>query len=439
MQDGEAVTCRIHKSSADEKLGISFWPRTDGIVSIRRIAEDGLAASAGLEVYDHVVFVCGERVTSALDAAKLLRDASGTVSLDVVRGAADDFDYISLAVGTDSREEVERSCSEEEGHLEEEEGEDGCYDEATTDEWEEWLGWMIERIMSRESELQHLQDATADVIAQTMRAAEAPPAPPSEAEMEDPTAMAAYMERMAAFSHRQQVQLEDVDEEAEENREATAALALLVARRQELEAFRERVDELTADDADRIEGIWRELACDDEGEEEGSEASGTEESVGYDTDEDGAVVDDEDDDEREGEEFVDGPDGVHACDVDDIEVEKILMGVKHKPAAQKPTQEAAPSAASPTPEAAPAVAPKPEAARPTHLKTLSAVDVNRSFEAGSARSMLSKRVISKPDVFGELESPYQQRLKRARSKGVVALPAHLDPWLRETGVKVHPL
>lgn len=214
MRDGEAATYHIRKSSVDEKLGLSFWPRTDGIVSIRRISEDGLAASAGLEVNDHVVSICGELVTSALDAAKLLRNASGIISLEVVRGAADQWDgacvddeIASLANGTSTCEEAARSCSEEESYFEEEEGEDGCYEDgATAQDWEEWLGWMIERIVSREDELRRLQDATADVIARTMRAAEAPPAPPSEAEMEDPTAMAAYMERMAAFSYRQQVQ-----------------------------------------------------------------------------------------------------------------------------------------------------------------------------------------------------------------------------------------
>ena len=130
--------------------------------------------------------------------------------------------------------------------------------------------------------------------------------------MADPAAMELYMQAMAEFSVRQQQRLvagEETSDAMEENREATAALVLLVARREELERFRERVTELTEDDAARIEQVWRELARDGEESDEGEEGEEGDDDgefedealMGEAEDEDGDATDEElQDEEDEG-------------------------------------------------------------------------------------------------------------------------------------------
>ena len=115
----------------------------------------------------------------------------------------------------------------------------------------QWLDWMVDRIQIREAELLELQKRTAEVLAETAEE-ERPPSPPKEENMHDPASMELYMQAMAAYSTRQRERLTcsaDNSAAIAENREATAAIALLVARREELERYRKRVEELTEEDA----------------------------------------------------------------------------------------------------------------------------------------------------------------------------------------------
>ena len=69
--------------------------------------------------------------------------------------------------------------------------------------------------------------------------------------------------RTAAAQQLEQQRLEQLDAEREENREATAALSILTARRRELQTLLDGVYDLSDDEADRVESIWRELATSD--------------------------------------------------------------------------------------------------------------------------------------------------------------------------------
>ena len=59
-----------------------------------------------------------------------------------------------------------------------------------------------------------------------------------------------------------------MESEALDNREATAALALLSSRRHELLAYLDKVEELDEEAAARIETIWKELARDGDVEDD---------------------------------------------------------------------------------------------------------------------------------------------------------------------------
>lgn len=249
----------MHKDSPDERLGISFEPCT-GDVLVRAVQPDGVAHKSGIVVGDTLLTLNGERCTDALVVARQLRESSGRMVLCVERLQPLDEQ------GTDSASSMSASADDDdvEEAEEGEEGEEGEEDADWGGEWEEYLAWMIDCVETREAELVSCQERTADALAERMKMTAEPP-PPSEEEMQDPERLQAYMEAMAAFAQRQQESLSSLEMEAEDNREATAALALLSARRQELELLHDRAYCLTQTDADRISDIWRELSY--EGEE----------------------------------------------------------------------------------------------------------------------------------------------------------------------------
>ena len=260
----------LYKRTRDDKIGISLQPggkeaargrgrgRLDEPVVVKALVAGGAAAVSGILVGDAVLAIDGEPVSSALDAASSLRDLVGRIRVSVERS-----DGLAMITG------------------EETESDDGLSDEPSEDdivgEWEQYLEWMVSRIMEREEELRLCQHETADALAESMLTI-VEPSPPAEEDMADPLVMGQYMEAMAAYAQQQQQRLAHLDGEAEENREASAALLLCTARRQELEAILERVHVLNEEDSERIEAIWLELAGDPEdgeageGDSDGSEA-----------------------------------------------------------------------------------------------------------------------------------------------------------------------
>lgn len=411
------TSVRIVKPDINSKLGVSFFAdEPDDAVRVRLVHKGSLASTSGLLADDVVTCINGEMCESALQAAKVLRENTGELWLDVERhldchvpGEDDDDDEYMLSpprrlFEPPSRDEHSAEYDDDDDEISDDLG----YDEASADEWNEWLYWMIERIQAREVELTELQQRSAEVLATSMADKDQPPTPPKEEEMSDPMAMTTFMHAMAEYSIRQQDRLNsggDADTEAavEENREATAALALLVARRDELEKCRDRVHELTEVDAERIETIWRELARDGEGDEA--------------CDDDDPEYDDDvsdhggEEEEASGEEAKVPPEATGGLvragrpgrrDADD-EVEKILIGA-------------------------------PEACKPSALRTLAAVEVNANF--GGHAGSLSKRLTTTKG------NKLHERLQRARSsKGTLGGVAKggVEHMADEVGALVHPI
>lgn len=426
----------VFKHSIDDKLGVSFFADEHPYVRVRMVHPEGLAAVSGLQPDDVVLSINSHPCDSALHAARLLRESSGelwlTVERDLTCDVGDDEECSEMMLSPPrrlfsppkSKDEVSQDGGNETAAAEDEE--EDTYDEASADEWNEWLWWMIERIHAREAELSVLQQTTADELAAVMTEAEdeQPPSPPDEAAMADPVVMEQYMNAMAEYSVRQRDRLTAVDadnnELIEENREATAALNLLVARREELDNYRERVHELTEEDASRIEEIWRELARD------GDEESGEE---GVEGDE---LVDEQSDEAEEDEEplIEEKPAATGASErgqrtksEEDEEVECILLGGASKPAPIR-----APSAAT---------------EKESTWRTLATVDVNAvDGRFGAHTGPLIHRVSCSSGT--DKSSLMRQRLQRARSSSsnlsaATIGGATIDPWQNEMGVQVCPL
>ena len=226
--------------------------------------------------------------------------------------------------------------------------------------------------------------------------------------MNDPTAMTRFMHAMAEYSIRQQDRVAagcDADTEAavEENREATAALALLVTRRKELRSYRERVHELTEEDAERIEAIWRELARDGDGDGDDG-AEGMEE--GSDAQEEEAQPSGEEVEAEAETETMADDDSTRAVRIvrrdEDIQVEKAVVSADGKPSA---------------------------------LRTLAAVEVNAMSNFGKHSGPLCKRLTTSTNG-----NKLHERLQRARSGGKLGGAAKgVEPFIDEIGVLVHPL
>ena len=459
VSDVGLVSTNLHvfKTTQDDKLGVSFFA-DEPEVRVRLVHKGSLAASCGLQADDVITSINGVPCCDALDAARSLRNATGEVLLAVERQLTcsvpeedDECDDYMLSpprrLFSPPKDDADAEYSDQDEHGDEHG--DETYDEASADEWNEWLWWMVERIRAREAELSDLQQRTADMLAQTMTDEEQarapptsrwhtrarrysvpcpslscmlthasssgarvgafvcacvqPPTPPKEEDMVNPDTMERFMTAMAEYSVRQRDRLEQNDANSvalEENREATAALALLVARREELEAYRQRVQTLTEVDAARIEDIWRELAREESEEPESDEGDAADASAelpdGAAPEPSGAI--------EEGGSVVVRTTGRAAADE---EVEKILIGANAKPAAVRGVAEGGAS----VPDGGHA------------LRTLAAVDANR----------LSTRLTctaGDKDKYALLH----ERLQRARSKG--ARPA---PCLDEVGVLIHPL
>ena len=479
----------VYKADVDQKIGISFcaYEEFGAPVQVRSCADGGLAARSGLLADDILLSINGVVYEDALAAARTLRESHGEIWLCVER-------QISCSTGDDDDDEEEETESglspprrlfsppktlradretaatdddgkwiydesqaeqpakklaaadecdetedgEEEYDFEEEDEEDERCASSTAEEWQEWLTWMLTRIEARESELIDLQQSTADELAISMREeCEEPPEPPSEADFANPAAMEAYMEAMAAYSMRQQAALQqsEAQDAMDDNREATAAIAILASRRQELQACLERVCEMTEEDAARVEEIWRELAhegSDDEG-------SGEEEYENGDADEEPEEdVYSDDDDLRYGTHADRSPSAARPAaaahgkrwnDGDaDNEVDRILMGAEYKP---QPVRVAKPAQAS---SSAKGTDGHGDAAS---LRALTAIGNDRKL-GGS----FSQRVVSKCESRGG--SLVAQRLQRARSSGgflgrTNGSSSLEDPWVHEVGVKVTPM
>jgi len=237
---------RLYKASSDDRLGISLQAGKLGSVQVKGLVAGGVAEASGLLVGDEVLSICDTPVDSALEAARVLRESIGSINVRVEhRDACAESPGGSYAETEDDNSEHDNS--------------DEPSDEDIVWEWEQYLDWMIERILAREEELKDCQQETADALAQSMLSI-VEPTPPSEEDMANPEVMQMYMEEMAVYAQQQQDRLIHLDDEAEENREASAALMLCVARRQELEGLLDHVHLLTEADAERIEEIWQELS-----------------------------------------------------------------------------------------------------------------------------------------------------------------------------------
>lgn len=524
----------VYKADQSQKLGVSFcaFEEPGARVQVRAVAPDSLAATSGLMVGDIVTQINKVSAQDALDAARLLRESEGEIWLIIERhigcDVGDDDDdesvdglspprqimsppkSIRLTMNADmeplpkwihdeqqqqqrnkSIEELRRTSPMEESSRSEDEGEEGSAsaeeEGATAEEWEDWLVWMISRIEEREGELTELQSQTADCLAESMGGGGIPlppPSPPSELEMADPVKVGEYMEMMAAYSMRQQQALKETcAREAIENREAMAAIALLAARRQELLAFLDRVEELTEEDASRVEEIWAELAHDtssdedDEGwsGEEGEQEEEEEEESRHDDEEESAGDRSDEADLQDGGEGCAqaGSAGAVAAEVatiragpvrrgmpskvaavadTDAEVDRILSGADCKPQPRR--------AAAPPPDIGTATAPPAgrcndhadaanRAAADARSEPSSAVKaLARSASFGRRRGLgarsLSDRVVTRGPEGKALR--VAQRLQRARSSGglLSAAPGQgaadkADPFINEVGVRVHPL
>ena len=475
LSDGPSMTSRrlvMYKSSAEQKLGLSLYADAEdgdieGPVKVRKVADQSLAFHAGLLIEDEVKQINGVSVKNALTAAATLRDSMGELWLSIERdlhavlvpsdeddeneppvllspkfrrtGRFAEDNHSSSNNGeedrTDEDDESYEEDEDEEGDEysysdEEEEGDDHAQDEeeyadATVDEWEDWLEWMIGKIAEREAELKQLQSETADALVSSMGSdhngadaasspLEQPPSPPSDSEMADAEAMEKFMMAMALYSTRQQARIKAMASEASENQEATAAIALLCSRRRELEGLLGRVEELTDDDAARVEYIWKELAREGEGEGEVEE------------------VEHQQQHEQQTEAAADS-------DADD-EVDRILMGGAYKP---NPVRAAAPPLVRKHTDKEKGEGEAPPVSSP--LRTLTAVDVN-----SLPKQALSDRVVAKGGGGGgagaKQESLIAQRLQRARSSGTLKMApgarrpgALADPWLHEVGCKIAPV
>ena len=403
-------TLYVYKNNPDEKLGVSFFEDSDA-VRVKFVKPGSLAAASGLQLDDILLAINNVACEDGLGAAKALRESNGEVELTVERS----LHYVAVPGDGSDAESLTLSPPRLHSDNATKEEEDVEYDEASADEWDEWLCWMISRIRAREEELTDMQTKTAEQLAQSMGSGESqgeeqPPSPPNEAAMNDPAIMEEYMMRLGEYACRQKERLygdgrDGVDHSAlmEENQEATAALALLVARREELERYHSNVDGLTEEDAARIEKIWRELASEEDGDgEEETEEDGEDDDAEFYDDEEEVVPSGEEAAAAEVQRLLRGA-------AADEEVECILVGASHKP---KPAKEAAQtSLISPV------------------LRSLNAVDVN---------SGLSGRVVSEKAKGNKLE----QRLQRARSSkkllGGGIKGSLVDPWMSEVGVKIYP-
>ena len=406
VDDGPSLSTRrlvMYKEAEDQKLGVSFHATDAGPVRIRKIVDHSLAFYSGLAVDDVVIAINGHPCENALTAAATLRDVTGEIWVSVERHVHD------VRVPSDSEEEVEgkppgivprheddHSASEDEEYASDEyserDPEEG--EEATVDEWTDWLEWMIGKISDREAELADLQAETADALVSSMGVsgstrspAEQPPTPPSDADMADPTAMTRYMEAMALYSTRQQERLREMESEALDNREATAALALLSSRRHELLAYLDKVEELDEEAAARIETIWKELARDGDVEDD--------------------IIADEEASVAGGE--------VEAAVADSVVGQRPMSGRLGR-SGKVASEDSSP------------------------LRTLSVADANSQPLSARVRAVGSHGDVGK----AAKASLIAQRLQRARSSaGVlknVRLTAKGDQWLDdEAGVMVHPI
>lgn len=260
----------LYKATVDGKLGISLQPgKEERTVMVKSLVAGGAAEVCGIVRGDEVLAIGGMPVSSALDAARYLRESTGSISIRVERGGSH---VKSPSNDSDAYAETEEGDSEDFS--------DEPSEEDVVSEWEQYLDWMIDRIVQREEELRECQQETAGALAQSMLSIHEPK-PPAEEDMDDPAVMQQFMEAMAVYAQQQQDRLAGLVAEAEENREASAALLLCTTRRNELEGFLERVHLLTEIDAERIEEIWQELSTggenahddEDEAPEEPAEAS----------------------------------------------------------------------------------------------------------------------------------------------------------------------
>jgi|LauGreDrversion4_1035100.scaffolds.fasta_scaffold05061_1 hypothetical protein len=270
----------VFKHTRDDRLGISLETGDkENVVVVKALAPGGRAEICGILAGDEVLSIGGTPYASALEAARALRESDGSVNVRVERRSGLSLSACNLS--NRSGPTYSETNSDEVGDSDEYSDEHS--DEDIVGQWEEYLDWMIVRIMEREDELRECQEETADALVQSMLAIREPE-PPSDADMEDPEAMQLYMEAMAVYAQQQRNRLTELDgaqEAIDENRDASAALLLCTTRRQELEVLLGRVHTLTEQDAERIEEIWQELSggledeeadVQEQGEEQGDDA-----------------------------------------------------------------------------------------------------------------------------------------------------------------------
>ena len=266
-------TCNvcIKKGSVDANLGLTFFENLwfDTVVRVRLVHPGGLAATSGLQPDDVVLSINSKSCESPLNTERMLHESTGELLLTVERsltcdvGDNDEAEARMMMPGgrheaeatdedgaeqsssgdedddeddedNEDDEDDEEESEEEESEEEESEEEDGKCDGASAGEWTEWLSWMISRIQERKAELAELEKTVADEL------------------MVD--ALNADL----------------IEEQRELARSIKPLVKLLVERRDELELYLEFCDDLSEEDTNRIEDIWKELA-DDEDTAEGDE------------------------------------------------------------------------------------------------------------------------------------------------------------------------
>ena len=174
----------VFKHTRDDRLGISLEPgNKENVVVVKALAPGGRAEICGILAGDEVLSIGGTPVFSALEAARALRESDGSVKVRVERRSGLSLSACNLS--NRSGPTYSETNSDEVGDSDEYSDEHS--DEDIVGQWEEYLDWMIVRIMEREDELRECQEETADELAQSMLAI-SEPEPPSDADMEDPQA-----------------------------------------------------------------------------------------------------------------------------------------------------------------------------------------------------------------------------------------------------------
>jgi len=88
--DQEIIYLRMFKENRRDRIGVSFNPEDVGEesgVRITAVHDDGQAAIAGLQVWDKVLSINGGVLDCPLEAARLLRQSEGEITLCVERTA----------------------------------------------------------------------------------------------------------------------------------------------------------------------------------------------------------------------------------------------------------------------------------------------------------------------------------------------------------------